>query len=260
MQVIAHHKHATNITDAERWLSGFCGGLALVTGLQRRSLRGFVLAAAGADLIRRGLTGHSYVYEWLGIRTAPKGQGEEAISVPYELGVRVDESITINWPRAEMYRFWRRLENIEQFMEPVKSLTELDSCTSRWVVQGPAGRTVQWDAEIHNAIENEVIAWRTLPGADVDHAGAVRFKDAAGGGTQIIVELQYNPPAGVLGAAVSKLFGAEPGDMIRQGLQRLRALLEDPAFTEQLKRNQEIDDASEMSFPASDAPAYNVQG
>jgi len=125
MQVIAHHKHATNITGAERWLSGFCGGLALVTGLHRRSLKGFMLAAGGADLIRRGLTGHSYAYEWLGIRTARKGQGEEAISVPYELGVRVDESITINWPRSEMYRFWRRLENIEQFMEPVKSLTEL---------------------------------------------------------------------------------------------------------------------------------------
>jgi uncharacterized membrane protein len=257
MKVIPHYKHATNITQPERWLSGFFGGMAIVTGLQKRGASRLLITAAGADLVRRALSGHSLVYEWLGIRTAPKGQGEETTSVPYELGVRVDESVTINWPRTEMYRFWRRLENVEQFMDAVDSVVQLDCCTSRWTVKGPAGRRIRWDAVIHNELENELIAWRTLPGADVDHAGTVRFQDAPNGGTEVVVELQYNPPAGTLGAAVSKLWGAEPGMLIRQGLQRLKQLLEDPEFKDQVQRDQEIDEASEMSFPASDAPAYN---
>jgi len=258
MQIISHHKHATNITPAERWCSGFCGGWALTTGLSKRNTPGFALAILGADLIRRGLTGHSYLYEWLGIRTAPKGQGAETTAVPYELGIRVDESIVVNQPRMEVFNFWRRFENLARFMGHVYSVREIDSNTSHWIVKAPAGRKTEWDAVIHNEIPGELIAWRTLPGAQVDHAGSVWFHDAPQGGTEISVELQYNPPAGTLGAAFAAIWGEEPGMQIAKDLRRLKRILETSDFMPRLLADREVDEASEMSFPASDAPAYGL--
>jgi uncharacterized membrane protein len=256
MQIIMHHKHATNITQAERWLSGFCGGMAAGIGLGRRDRAGLLLAVAGVEMMRRGLTGHSYLYEALGIRTAPVGQGAEVIAVPYELGIRVDQSVVIGVPRTELFRLWRRIEDLPQFFEYVEAVREIDPQTSHWIVKAPAGRRVEWDAVIHNEIENELIAWRTLPGGRVDHAGSVHFKDAPSGGTELSVELQYNPPAGTLGAAVAAVLGMEPGMMIERDLQRLKRILENPGVAAKIRRDQDIDDASEMSFPASDAPAW----
>lgn len=272
MQVIAHRKHAINVTFAERWLSGFGGGLLLAAGLGKRSASGLGLALIGADLVRRGLTGHSYFYETIGIRTAPRGQGEST-SVPYELGIRVDRGITISRPRAEVFRFFRDFQNLPGTMEHVQSVTAADGNRFHWRVRALAGRTVEWDAVIHNEIENELIAWRTLEGADVDHAGSVRFQDAPGGrGTELRVELQYNPPAGVLGAALSRLWGEEPTQQIEADLHRLKQALEagevlttegqphggaqDQGRENRPPNEWEVQAASEASFPASDAPSY----
>jgi uncharacterized membrane protein len=120
-------------------------------------------------------------------------------------------------------------------------------------------------------MENELIAWRSLAGAQVANAGSVWFKDAPGGrGTEVHVELQYNPPAGALGAIIASLWGEEPGQQIHEDLHRLKALLEtgevitvegQPSGREASRRapaeDREVQLASEGSFPASDAPAYN---
>src|SRR5690242_4112014 len=111
MQLITHRKHAVNITQAERIASAIGGGFLAAAGLQRRSAAGIALALVGGDLLRRGITGHSYAYEMMGVRTAPLGQGAETTSVPYELGIRVDKAVTIVRPRPEVYRFWRNLSN-----------------------------------------------------------------------------------------------------------------------------------------------------
>ncbi len=272
MQVITHRKHAVNMTRAERIASAVGGGLLTVAGIQngvrRRPAAGIALALIGGDLLRRGLTGHSYAYEAMGVRTAPVGQGA-GISVPYELGVRADASITIARPRAEVYRFWRSIANLARIMEDVESIIEIAPNRSHWVVRALAGRRLEWDAVIHNEIEDELIAWRSLDGADVDHAGSIWFKDAPGGrGTEVRIEMQYNPPAGVVGALVASLSGKEPSQELRKDLHRLKSLLEtgEVVSTEgqpsgririQRERDREVQEASEASFPASDAPAYN---
>jgi len=114
-----------------------------------------------------------------------------------------------------------------------------------------------------------MIAWRSLDGADMDHAGSVWFKDAPGGrGTEVRVEMQYNPPAGVFGALVASMAGKEPSQQIRKDLYRLKSLLEtgEVITTEgqssgrarfRRERDRLVQEASEASFPASDAPAYN---
>jgi uncharacterized membrane protein len=222
-------------------------------------------------MVRRGITGRCMLYEAVGIRTAAKGQGSETTSVPYELGIRVDKAITISRPRSEVYRFWRDLSNLSKFMRNVESVRETGPNQSHWVIKAPAGRTVEWDAVINNEIENELIAWRSLPGSSVDNAGSVRFKDAPGGrGVEIRIELQYNPPAGPLGAAVATLWGKEPSLQIEQDLRRLRQVLEageipttegqpsgrEPQRAAEARKSGEVEYASQASFPASDAPGY----
>ena len=82
MQVITHRKHAVNITQAERIVSAIGGGILAAAGLKKRSAAGIALAVIGGDLLRRGITGHSFAYEAMGVRTAEKGQGAETTSVP----------------------------------------------------------------------------------------------------------------------------------------------------------------------------------
>ena len=165
MQVITHRKHAVNITQAERIASAVGGGILAAAALKRRSPASIALALIGGDLLRRGITGHSFAYEALGIRTADKGQGAETTSVPYELGIRVDKSITIGRPPREVYDFWKDLNNLTRFMKNVESVT---AARGRAVALGgegarrPQGRVGR---EIHNEIDGEMIAWRSLPGA-----------------------------------------------------------------------------------------------
>jgi len=125
MQVITHRKHAVNITQTERIISAIGGGLLAAAALRKRSTAGVALALIGGDLLRRGITGHSFAYEAMGVRTAAKGQGAETTSVPYELGVRVDKSITIARPPREVYDFWHDLTNLSRFMKNVESVTML---------------------------------------------------------------------------------------------------------------------------------------
>jgi uncharacterized membrane protein len=126
-----------------------------------------------------------------------------------------------------VYQFWRTLENLPLFMAHLERVTDLGGGRSHWVARGPAGVRVEWDAEIINDVENQVIAWRSLPGADVDSAGSVNF-DAmrAGQSTQVTVRLQYAPPAGRAGGWVATLFGREPSQTIREDLRRLKQLME----------------------------------
>lgn len=139
-------------------------------------------------------------------------------------GIHVAEQVTIGRPVADVYRFWRDLSNLSRFMRHVQSVTA-EGRRSHWVVRGPLGTAIEWDAEINNEVENKVIGWQTLENASVVHAGSVNFEEVPGG-TLVRVRLQYDPPGGRLGGAVAKLLGEDPAAQIRQDLQRVKELLE----------------------------------
>jgi uncharacterized membrane protein len=125
--------------------------------------------------------------------------------------VHVETSIAIERSRRELFSFWRDFSNLPLFMRNLDSVTVLDATRSHWVARGPAGTQVEWDAEIYNEIENELIAWRSTENADVVNAGSVRFqKGPTGHGTFVRVTMNYNPPAGNVGASLAQLLGAEP--------------------------------------------------
>ena len=227
-----HLRGRRNVGDAERTLSLAAGSALAVLGLRRRGLAGTALAAAGAALVHRGATGHCMVYESLGMSSADGGrphleqQHGPAAVLDASRAARVEHEVTIARPRAELYAYWRRLENLPRVMRHLESVTVLDDRRSRWTARAPAGTTVEWVAVIHNEIEHELLAWKSEPGASIANAGSVHFTDAPDGSTSLRVLLEYEPPAGQLGRAVAKLLGEEPDAQVREDLQRFKEAME----------------------------------
>lgn len=142
-------------------------------------------------------------------------------------GLHVNHAITVNRPVEEVYNFWRDFQNLPRFMHHLESVQKLDERHSRWKVRAPAGTTVEWEAETVTDRPNELIAWRSLPGASVQNAGVVRFKRAPGDrGTEVEVELTYRPPLGAVGAVIAKLFGEAPEQQVKHELKMFKAVLE----------------------------------
>jgi uncharacterized membrane protein len=216
----------TNVGRAERWVSAVAGGVLAAYGLKRRSIAGIVVAALGGALVHRAATGRCMVYESLGITTPDEPQGDQ-VSVPYGRGTRVEKTVTIDASPSDLYTFWRNFENLPRFMNNLESVTMTGPNRSRWVAKGPLGVSVEWDAEIINEIPNELIGWRSIEGSTIDNAGSVQFKPATGGrGTVVKIVLRYDPPAGVVGATVSKLFGEDPEYQVQEDLRRFKRIIE----------------------------------
>ncbi|MFL5494610.1 MAG: SRPBCC family protein [Gemmatimonadales bacterium] len=219
-----------NVGRTERWLSGVAGLVLAGLGLRRARLRS-VLLPLGGSLLARGVTGRCPVNRALGRNSAlGEARTSPVASLGAGEGIRVEQSVTINRQRQDLFRFWRNSENLPRFMDNLESVRVLDARLSHWVAKGPAGTRVEWDAEIHNEIENELIAWRSLPGSEVDHAGSVHFTPTVSG-TLVRVILRYSPPAGKLGSAVAKLSGEDPERQVADDLRRLKQVMEAGEFT-----------------------------
>jgi uncharacterized membrane protein len=219
----AAEEHPRNVPESERWLSLLGGGALALWGFSRRTTSGYLVGAAGVYLVYRGASGYCPLYAAIGGRPEQAGEG---IAAPLlNQPIKVEESIVINRPVAEVYRFWRHLENLPRFMQHLESVTAIDQHRSRWVARAPLGQTIAWEAVIADERENELISWRSIEGGPVETVGRVRFAPS-GNGTEIQVRTEYKPPAGMLGAAVAKLFGEEPSQQIADDLQRLKRVLE----------------------------------
>jgi uncharacterized membrane protein len=213
-----------SVDRLERWSALAAAAAVIGYGVSRRSVPGLLLAAGAAPLAYRGVTGR-----WpAGLASLVGSTGDTREALSGTRGINLRESVSLECPVDEVYRFWTRLENLPTFMENLVSVTDLGGGRSHWVARGPGGLRVEWDAEIINEIQNKVLAWRSLPGGDVVSAGSVTFDPARGDdrGTQLTVTLQYAPPAGKLGKLVAAAFGREPSQTIREDLRRLKQLLE----------------------------------
>jgi len=216
-----------NVGNWERVGSVALGAALLYFSRDRaRRLPGARSTAAG--LLWRGVTGFCPVNATIGrdSRNRKSLDTKQALGGP--AGIHVLESVTVNVPPSEAYRFWRRLENLPRFMRHLSRVDELSDTRSHWVAAAPAGMKVEWDAEIINDVPDRLIAWKTLPTSEVASAGSVNFAPTIDGGTEIRVHLQYDPPAGGhIADWIAGVFGAAPAQMIREDLNQLKDLFAD---------------------------------
>ena len=233
-----------NVNGLERLVSVAAGGALAAYAYRRKDWAGLGLGVVSGALIERGVSGQCNVYDAMGLTSA--GGGARGVALPHrdsdgltrqhggaatvdaKKAKRVIQTFTIfgRMP-GELYDYWRKLENLPRVLQHLESVKELDNRRSHWKAKAPAGTSVEWDAEIINDVPGEVIAWRSLAGASVPNAGAVTFREAPGGrGTEIKVNLEYEPPLGKLGVAVAKLFGEEPSVQVREDLRRYKQLME----------------------------------
>jgi uncharacterized membrane protein len=146
---------------------------------------------------------------------------------PWRHGMTLHAAITVRRPREEVYGFWRDVENLPRFMIHLESVQVIDQRRSHWTARGPVGKAIEWDARIVDDRPGSLIVWRSSDGATVRNSGSVRFADAPGGrGTEVHVELRFDPPGGVVGAAFARLLGEHPDQQIRDDLRRFKQVLE----------------------------------
>ncbi len=143
-----------------------------------------------------------------------------------EDGDVVARSVTINRPQAELYAYFRDFANLATFMDNIERIEILDDRRSHWVVKAPAGQTVEWDATVTDERAPDYIAWESDEGADVPNGGRVEFTDAGARGTVVTATIRYEPPAGIVGKVIAKMFQREPGIQARRDLRRFKQLME----------------------------------
>lgn len=141
--------------------------------------------------------------------------------------IDIQKTISVNAPLEQVFDFdtLTHYENFPQFMSNVREVQVREDGGSHWTVPGPGGMLVEWDAVTTKLEQNRLLAWRTAPGATVEHAGMIQF-ERVNGGTRLDVEMSYSPPAGVLGHVVAKLFGADPKSELDEDLLRMKTFLE----------------------------------
>ena len=194
--------------------TAIAAGAALVAAAARqRGPAGIAATIAGALLVGRAAT-NAPLRRLLGV-----GAGRRAVDV--------QKTILVAAPVEAVYAFWESFENFPMFMSRVIEVRTSDRSPglSHWTVAGPAGVPVTFDAEVTRAVPNRMIAWRTLPGSAVAHAGTIEF-EREGADTRIQVRMSYNPPAGWLGHGVATLFGVDPKHSMDEDLVRMKTLIE----------------------------------
>lgn len=223
-----------NVGPSERQVSLASGGILAVLGLARRDWVGIGLAAVGASLLHRGATGKCYMYQALGMNSAVGNaaesesfQGRGRQQSDFSRGLHVAQAFTVARSAQECYDFWRKLENLPRIMSHIEEVSMLDERRSHWVAKAPklAGGRYEWDAETTDDVPGRQISWRSLPGADIENAGTVRFEEGPRG-TIVRAEIAYVPPGGRLGNLIVSLLGQSPDRVLREDLRNFKRVME----------------------------------
>jgi uncharacterized membrane protein len=210
-----------NVGNAERLVT-LLAGAALLGYAWRCSSKRLGLASAG--LLLRGATGYCPAYAAMGVDYADT---KDALSG--SRGVHVRESIVINAPAEDLYRFWRQLERLPEVMPHLEKVEQLDPKRSRWTAKALDRMPIVWDADVINDVPNETIGWKTVDGETIQHAGSVTFKPAPSGrGTEVRVHLQYSAPGGRAASWLAWLAGEDPAKLTHEGLRALKRRFEGP--------------------------------
>jgi len=196
---------------ATRVLVGAIGASLIGTGVRASGFRGAIPRLAGLALILRTVTNMEFK-RLMGFKAGPHA-------------VDIQKTIKISAPVERVYSLWTDYENFPLFMSRIHEVSDLGNGRSHWVVKGPLGATVEWDAEITEMIPNKLLEWKSVPGSSIQQAGIVRF-DAEDDHTRVHIRLSYNPPAGAIGHFIASLLGSNPKQEMDEDLLRMKTYIE----------------------------------
>ena len=173
--------------------------------MRRRALGGALVALGGAGVLYRTTA-----------RRRVKGWAD---------AVAVQRSLTIERPRDEVYARWREPETQALVWSHVAEIGGATPEGAHWRVAGPLGRVLEWDTRVEEEREGELLRWRST--GDLANEGTVEFRDAPGEyGSEVMLRVRFQPPAGALGAAAARFFDEPPKVAVAKTLRRFKALVE----------------------------------
>jgi len=199
-----------NWSPAARLVTGTIGAGLVASSFRARGGACALFGTTGSALLARALTNRS-LSSFLGLIGASHG-------------IAVQKTIYVDAPVAQVYAFWTDYQNFPRFMHNVREVQVRDD-VSHWVVAGPAGVPVEWNARLVEVEPNALLRWRSSAGSAVKHEGCVRFEGSRVG-TRVTVQLRYLPPGGAFGHAVARLFGADPKTEMDADLMRMKSMIE----------------------------------
>jgi uncharacterized membrane protein len=148
---------------------------------------------------------------------------------------RVEGNIEVEAPVQQVYEYWQHLENLPQFMSNIESVTSTGPDTTHWVVKGPLGAKVEFDAKTTQDEPNSAIGWNTVDG-QVQTSGQVRFQEVTPNRTRVEVQMNYaDPPGGKVGEVASRAV-ANPKVMMEQDLRNFKDIMEGNATPEEVQQ------------------------
>lgn len=208
---------STNVHGIERALNGIVGGWMVQSGLRRFSVGGTVLAAGGAALLARGLTGHCPVYQRLGVSTA----GDAA-----SRGVHLHRAMTVQLPPQAVYERLRQFHLMPEVLYRLEDVESLGDQTYRWTLnEGPVSLTCT--TRITEDVPGQSLSWQTTEPSDFLCNGRVHVYPAPGDrGTELHIELELAPPGGRATAALAPLMRRIARFQLGNELHRLKQMME----------------------------------
>jgi len=220
-----------NWSPTARLLVGAASGALLAYGAKRRGFVGAAIGPVALAGLSRALT-NLEIKRIIGIEAGPRT-------------IDIEKTINIAAPVEQVFDFWSHHERFPQFMSNVREVRKTGENTYHWVVAGPAGLSVEWDAEITRIVPNQLIAFRSLPGSAVQQTGLIRFIPVSDGDACVDIKMSYNPPAGAIGHLVALLFGADPKKEMDQDLMRMKAFIETGQIPRDAAQNKALAHAAE---------------
>lgn len=254
-----------NVGQSERLISIIGGGLLALYGLRRRRWSGVITALLGGELLRRGFTRHSYLYQLLDLSTFEESPSTVA-PLPHKQGIQVRRAITIEKAAEELYRLWRDVELAPRYMRHIHEVHATGERTSHWIGELPGGTRIEWDFEITEDIPNRLVAWQITGKALTGTAGQIAFIPVPHRkATEVRVAMDFPPVVGMPGTIVGTLFAHGPEQEVYANLRRFKQLAEtgeiattagQPTGARKVRTQQKLQKASQQQPQAEQAEQH----
>jgi uncharacterized membrane protein len=210
---LLHHKWSTPMRAAV----GTLGAAGAIYAFMRPDWLGRAAGVGGLALITRAATNMDFV-RLLGLRRD-------------HYSIAIKKTLDINAPIEHVFALWSDPSNFPRFMThvvDVRALEPTDRGVRRWhwKLHGSSGLEFEFTSDLTALEPNELIAWRSEPGALAEHAGYVRFIPLTQYATRVDVRLAYTPVAGAIGHVIAKLLGDDPKKQMDDDLQRMKDFIE----------------------------------